>query len=243
MSTTLTPAARPTALPRLNEPAPPFQAVTTHGIISLSDFEGSWLVLFSHPADFTPVCTTEFAAFAAIAPELRARGVELLGLSIDSVYSHLAWVRNIREKLDVEITFPIIADLDRAVATAYGMVMPGESATEASRCVFVIDPKGIVRAMIYYPLTTGRNMREIVRLIDALQTSDAERVSTPANWEPGQAVIVPPPKTVEDVARRIEAGYDCADWYLCYRPANGASRAAKDAAEPTLATAGVGAGR
>ncbi len=207
-----------TGLPRLGEPAPAFEAVTTHGTIKLADYAGSWLILFSHPADFTPVCTTEFAAFAAIATELRARQCELLGLSIDSVYSHLAWMRNIREKLGVQIPFPVIADLDRAVATAYGMVMPGESRTEASRCVFVIDPAGIVRAMIYYPLTTGRNMKEIVRLIDALQVADANQVATPANWEPGQKVIVPAPKTMEALEERVESGFECADWYLCYRP-------------------------
>lgn len=220
MSTTMTEVPTP-GLPRLNEPAPAFTAVTTHGTIQLADYAGSWLVLFSHPADFTPVCTTEFVGFAEIATELRARGVELLGLSIDSVYSHLAWVRNIREKLGVEIPFPVIADLDRAVATAYGMVMPGESTTEASRCVFVIDPKGVVRAMIYYPLSTGRNMREIVRLIDALQTADTHQVATPANWTPGEPVIVPAPKTVEEAERRMTAGYDCTDWYLCRRSLDG----------------------
>lgn len=217
-------------LPRLNEPAPPFEALTTHGTIRLSDYEGSWLVLFSHPADFTPVCTTEFAAFAEIAPTLRAKGVELLGLSIDSVSSHLAWMRNIREKLGVEITFPIIADSDRAVAAAYGMVMPGESRTETSRCVFVIDPRGILRAMIYYPLTTGRNMREIVRLIDALQTTDTNQVATPANWQPGEHVIVPAPKTVEDVTARLESGYDCVEWYLCFRTLDGKARPGERAA-------------
>src|SRR6476469_244414 len=163
MSATIPETTRAVGLPRLNEPAPAFEAVTTQGTIKLSDYEGSWLILFSHPADFTPVCTTEFAAFAEIAPQLGERNVELLGLSIDSIYSHLAWMRSIREKLGVVVPFPVIADLDRAVATAYGMVMPGESKTEASRCVFVIDPKSIVRAMIYYPLTTGRNMQEILR--------------------------------------------------------------------------------
>ncbi|GAB4559098.1 MAG: peroxiredoxin [Anaerolineae bacterium] len=202
-------------LPRLNEPAPPFEAVTTHGVIRLSDYEGSWLILFSHPADFTPVCTTEFIAFAEIYPELQKRGVELLGLSIDSVYSHIAWVRNIEEKTGVKIPFPIIADLDRKVATAYGMIMPGESKTETSRCVFVIDPKGILRAMIYYPLTTGRNMQEILRLVDALQTTDQHGVATPANWKPGDKVIVPPPTTIEMAEERVQAGYECIDWYLC----------------------------
>ena len=230
-TTTLEQLPRAPALPRLGEPAPPFDALTTHGRIKLSDFEGSWLVLFSHPADFTPVCTTEFAAFAEIAPALRERNVELLGLSIDSVSSHLAWIRNIRERMGVDIPFPIIADTDRAIASAYGMVMPGEGGTETSRCVFVIDPARVVRAMIYYPLTTGRNMKEILRLVDALQTSDKHQVATPANWEPGQQVVVSPPKTVEDVARRVDSGLECVDWYLCYKSldraqAKGAPRAA-----------------
>lgn len=202
-------------LPRLNEPAPPFEALTTHGTLRLSDFEGRWLVLFSHPADFTPVCTTEFIAFAEIFPELQKRGVDLLGLSVDSVYSHIAWVRNIEEKTGVKIPFPVIADLNKDVATAYGMLMPGESSTETARCVFVIDPKGIVRAMIYYPLTTGRNMPEILRLLDALQTSDANQVATPANWKVGEPVIVPAPKTQDGAEARLQEGYDCLDWYLC----------------------------
>lgn len=211
-----------TGLPRLNEPAPDFEAVTTQGIVRLSDFEGSWLVLFSHPADFTPVCTTEFMAFAGIYPQLQERHTELLGLSIDSVYSHIAWVRNIEDKTGVHIPFPVIADLDRKVATAYGMVMPGESKTETSRCVFVIDPRGVLRAMIYYPLTTGRNMDEIVRLVDALQMADANQVATPANWRPGDKVIIPTPPTVEVAAERVSAefaqkteGLECVDWYLC----------------------------
>jgi peroxiredoxin (alkyl hydroperoxide reductase subunit C) len=223
-------ASRPSALPRLNEPAPPFEAVTTQGTIKLSDYEGSWLILFSHPADFTPVCTTEFAAFAEIATQLRERNVELLGLSIDSVFSHLAWMRSIRSSLGVTVPFPVIADLDRAVATAYGMIMPGESSTETSRCVFFIDPKSVVRAMIYYPLSLGRNMKEILRVIDALQMADANQVATPANWEPGQKVIVPAPRTMEDLEKRIEAGYECADWYLCYKSMNGAAAAVPAAA-------------
>lgn len=208
---------RPAGLPRLNEPAPAFEAVTTHGKVRLSDYSGSWLILFSHPADFTPVCTTEFVAFAEIHPELRRRNVELLGLSIDSVYSHIAWVRNIKEKLGVEIPFPIIADLNKEVATAYGMIMPGESRTETSRCVFVIDPQSFLRAMIYYPLTTGRNMQELLRVIDALQTADEHKVATPANWHPGQQVIVPAPATADAAEERLTQGYDCVDWYLCRR--------------------------
>jgi peroxiredoxin (alkyl hydroperoxide reductase subunit C) len=203
------------SLPRLGQPAPPFEAVTTHGVIKLEDYKGSWLILFSHPADFTPVCTTEFIAFAEIYPELQKRGVELLGLSVDSVSSHIAWVRNVEEKTGVKIPFPIIADLNKEVATAYGMVHPGQSKTETVRCVFIIDDKQIIRAMLYYPLTTGRNMEEIVRLIDALQTSDANAVATPANWKPGDKVVVPPPNTQEMAEERKNQGYEYIDWYLC----------------------------
>jgi peroxiredoxin (alkyl hydroperoxide reductase subunit C) len=202
-------------LPRIGEPAPNFEAETTHGTLRLEDFKGSWVILFSHPADFTPVCTTEFIGFAEIAPALRERNVELLGLSIDSTYSHIAWVRNVKEKFGVDIPFPIIADLNKEVASLYGMIMPGESTTETSRCVFVIDDKGVMRSMIYYPLTTGRNMQEILRLVDALQTTDKHGVATPANWVPGDKVIVPPPRTAEDAAARMEEGYECTDWYFC----------------------------
>ena len=214
----VTQSATAPAFPRLGQPAPPFQAETTHGTLRLEDFKGSWLILFSHPADFTPVCTTEFIEFAKIAPELRHRGVELLGLSIDSTYSHIAWVRNIEQHFKVTIPFPVIADLNKEVATLYGMIMPGESKTEASRCVFIIDPNQVVRAMIYYPLTTGRNMDEILRLIDALQTTDKHGVATPANWRPGDQVIIPPPKTIEAAAERTEMpGITCTDWYFAKR--------------------------
>ena len=205
-------------LPRLGEPAPQFEAVTTHGDIKLEDFKGSWLILFSHPADFTPVCTTEFIGFAQIHPKLREMNCELLGLSIDSVYSHIAWVRNIEQKLKQKITFPVIADLNKDIATKFGMIMPGESRTETSRCVFVIDDKQILRAMIYYPLTTGRSMDEILRLIQALQTSDKHGVATPANWKPGEKVIVPPPKTQEMAEERVrDDNVECKDWYFCKR--------------------------
>ena len=203
------------SLPRIGEPAPAFEAITTHGMLKLEDFKGSWLVLFSHPADFTPVCTTEFIAFAEIYPELKKRGTELLGLSVDSVTSHIAWVRNIEEKIGVKIPFPIIADLNKEVATAYGMVHPGQSATATVRCVFVIDPNQIVRLMLYYPLTTGRNMDEIIRIIDALQAADEHKVATPANWRPGDMVVVPPPGTQEMAEERLKQGYECIDWYLC----------------------------
>jgi peroxiredoxin (alkyl hydroperoxide reductase subunit C) len=204
------------SFPRIGSPAPQFEAVTTHGTLKLEDFKGSWLVLFSHPADFTPVCTTEFMGFADIHPKLREMNVELMGLSIDSVYSHIAWARNIEEKLGCKITFPIIADLNKEVATLYGMIMPGESKTETSRAVFVIDEKQVIRAIIYYPLSTGRNMDEILRLIQALQTTDKHGVATPANWRPGDKVIIPPPKTQEMAEERVkEKGPECKDWYFC----------------------------
>ena len=218
MATALVPevAIAPVSLPRLGSPAPQFEAPTTHGVLRLEDFKGSWLILFSHPADFTPVCTTEFIAFSKLHPRLREINCELLGLSIDSVYSHIAWVRNIEEKLGQKISFPVIADLNKDVATLYGMIMPGESTTETSRCVFVIDDKQKIRAMIYYPLTTGRNVEEIYRLIVALQTSDKHGIATPANWTTGQPVIVPPPRTQEMAEERVkQEGVECKDWYFC----------------------------
>jgi peroxiredoxin (alkyl hydroperoxide reductase subunit C) len=208
---------KPISLPRLGEKAPDFDTVTTHGKIKLDDYKGSWLILFSHPADFTPVCTTEFIAFAKIYPELQKRGVELLGLSVDSISSHIAWVRNIEEKTGVKIPFPVIADLSKEVALAYGMVHPGQSRTETVRCVFIIDPKQIIRTILYYPLSTGRNMQEILRIIDALQTTDANGVATPANWKPGDKVIVPAPATQEGAEERVTQGYECVDWYLCLK--------------------------
>jgi peroxiredoxin (alkyl hydroperoxide reductase subunit C) len=206
---------KPISLPRLGEKAPDFDAPTTHGKLKLDDFKGSWLILFSHPADFTPVCTTEFIAFAEIFPDLQKRGVELLGLSVDSTSSHIAWVRNVEEKTGVKIPFPIIADLSKEVSLAYGMVHPGQSKTETVRCVFIIDPKQIIRTILYYPLSTGRNMQEILRIVDALQTTDANGVATPANWKPGDKVVVPAPATQEGAEERVKQGYECVDWYLC----------------------------
>lgn len=205
------------SMPRLGEKAPEFEAPTTHGMLKLSDFKGSWLIIFSHPADFTPVCTTEFMAFAQLYPELKKRGVELMGLSVDSVTSHIAWVRNIEEKTGVKIPFPVIADLNKDVSMKFGMVHPGQSKTETVRCVFVIDPNQVIRLILYYPLTTGRNMDEILRVVDALQTTDANKVATPANWRPGDMVIVPPPSTQEMAEERLNQGYECVDWYFCKR--------------------------
>ncbi len=204
-------------MPVLGEPAPEFSAETTHGRIRLSDYRGKWVVLFSHPADFTPVCTTEFIAFSEASDELAALNVQLIGLSIDSVHSHLAWVRAVKEKLGVAIPFPIIADLDMKVAKLFGMIHPGQSSTATIRTVFFIDPNGITRAMIYYPLSNGRSIPEVIRLIKALQATDEHGIATPANWQPGDKVIVPPPKNAAEMERRTSEGYDCRDWYLCYK--------------------------
>jgi peroxiredoxin 2/4 len=205
------------SLPLLGDPAPDFSAPTTHGPLKLSDLRGRWVVMFSHPADFTPVCTTEFMAFAGIADELAAMNVQLLGLSVDSVPAHLAWVRAIKEKMGIDVPFPIIADLEMTVAKRYGMIQPAMSTTACVRAVFVIDDKGVLRAMIYYPLTTGRSMPEILRLVRALQTTDAHGVSTPANWQPGDKVVVPAPKTVDEMKKRDAEGLECRDWYLCFK--------------------------
>lgn len=207
------PDSRP-SMPRINEPAPAFKARTTHGERSLDDYKGKWLVLFSHPADFTPVCTTEFMGFARAADRFKALNCELLGLYIDSVHSHIAWMRSIEEKFGVEIPFPIIDDLSMNVAKAFGMIHPGASDTSAVRATFLIDPEGVVRAMVYYPMSNGRSVEEFIRLLTALQTSDANKVATPENWQPGEPVIMPPPATTEAAKARANEGYDYTDWYF-----------------------------
>lgn len=199
----------------IGDPAPVWQAVTTHGKIKLSDYKGKWVVMFSHPADFTPVCTTEFVDFAKHNDEFAKRNVQLIGLSIDSVHSHIAWTRNIKEKFGVDIPFPIIADLDMNVAKMYGMLHAPSSATATIRSIYIIDDKGILRAMLYYPLTNGRNIPEILRLVDACQTTDKHGVATPADWQPGDKVIVPPPITTEGAEKRLNEDYECLDWYFC----------------------------
>jgi peroxiredoxin (alkyl hydroperoxide reductase subunit C) len=200
----------------LNGPAPDFEAPTTHGTIKLSEWnKDKWVILFSHPADFTPVCTTEFMAFAGLDEELKKRNVVLLGNSIDSIYSHIAWVRNIKQNFDVDINFPIIADLEMKVAKLYGMLHKASSATGAVRTVFFIDPSRKLRAMISYPLNVGRNFDEIVRVIDALQTADQHGVACPANWRPGDQVIVPPPGTTKAAAERVaDKSIEVTDWYF-----------------------------
>ena len=205
------------SFPVIGEPAPDFEAETTHGPLKLSGLRGKWVVLFSHPADFTPVCTTEFIAFTSISDELKALNVQLVGLSVDSISAHLAWVHAVKEKMGIQIPFPIIADLTMTVANKYGMIHKGQSSTAAIRTVFFIDDKGIMRAMLYYPMQNGRYMPEIIRLVKALQTSDKYRVATPANWQPGDKVVVPAPKTAAEMEKRPTEGYECKDWYLCYK--------------------------
>lgn len=205
----------PVAL-RLGDPAPDFEANTTHGPIKFSEWQGdSWAILFSHPADFTPVCTTEMVGFAQRADAFAERNVKLIGNSIDSVYSHIAWVRDMESKHGTKIPFPIIADLDQKVAKAYGMVHEAMAVTATVRCVFFIDPKRTLRSMIYYPLTTGRDLDEVLRVIDALQTSDEQGVATPAGWKPGDDVIIPPPATQQDAEARVADGsLKVTDWYF-----------------------------
>jgi peroxiredoxin (alkyl hydroperoxide reductase subunit C) len=205
-------------IPRINEPAPDFEAKSTHGVIKLSDYtsKGKWVLLFSHPADFTPVCTTEFIEFARKAPEFEKRNVQLIGNSIDSVYSHIAWVRNIEEHANVKITFPVIADLDQKVARAFGMVHEAVSDTAAVRAVFFIDPKGVIRALLYYPMSLGRSVDELLRAVEALQFADANACSTPANWRLGDPVVVAAPATQADAEKRAAGvpGLEVVDWYL-----------------------------
>lgn len=203
------------SLPRLNEPAPDFQAVSTHGPIKLSDYAGKWVVLFSHPADFTPVCTTELSEFARRAPEFEKLGVQLLGLSIDSIYSHIAWIRNMEQHFGVKVSYPLIADLDTKVAQKYGMIHPGASSTATVRCVFIIDDDGLMRAMVYYPLTNGRSVDEILRIVQALQLNKKQGVATPEGWKPGDKVIIPPPLTLADAEKRVaDKTLQVTDWYF-----------------------------
>ena len=214
-----------TGMPRIGDPAPSFTASTTQGDISFpSDYVGRWVILFSHPADFTPVCTSEFMTFASLQKEFAAYNTELVGLSVDGLYSHIAWLRTIKDKIafrdmrDVEVTFPLIDDVSMEIAQKYGMIMPGEDSTKAVRAVFVIDPKAVIRAIIYYPLSLGRNFDELLRVVKALQTADHFEVATPADWRPGDAVIVPPAGSCGTANDRMTGGVDgveCEDWFFC----------------------------
>lgn len=215
-------------MPLIGENAPAFTANTTQGPINFpGDYQGKWIILFSHPADFTPVCTTEFMTFATMMPEFEKLNTQLVGLSIDSGYSHIAWLRTIKEKIEfngmknVEVTFPLIEDLKMEVAKKYGMLQPSASDTQAVRAVFIIDPAGKIRAMLYYPLSNGRNFDEIKRLLIAMQTSDAFKVATPADWRPGDDVIVPPAGSCGTAKERMDQSgkgdVECKDWFMCFK--------------------------
>ena len=205
-------------MPRIGDKAPDFEVVTTTGKLKFSDYnKGSWVILFSHPADFTPVCTTEMSGFAKEMNFFAAYNTKLLGLSIDSIHSHIAWVNAVQEKTGVLFEFPIVADIDMRVSKLYGMLQPGESETAAVRAVFIIDPAGKVRLIMYYPLNVGRNMAEIKRTILALQTSDENKCALPLDWQPGDKVIVPAPKTVEALVERKKSDLEMVDWYLAKR--------------------------
>lgn len=204
-------------MPRIGDQAPDFTAVTTKGAIKFSDFaKDKWVVLFSHPADFTPVCITEMSGFAERKSEFEALNTELIGLSIDSIHSHLAWVNNVRNNTGVYFDFPIIADIDMKVSKLYGMLQPNESETAAVRAVFFIDPSKKIRLVMYYPLNVGRNMDEILRALEALQVSDKHGVAMPLNWKKGDKVIIPPPKNLDEMNDRLnDDSCERIDFYLC----------------------------
>jgi peroxiredoxin 2/4 len=204
-----------TQMPRIGDMAPDFKANTTWGPIQFSEYnKGSWVVLFSHPADFTPVCTTEMSGFAVRHNEFKELNTKLMGLSIDSIHSHIAWINNVKKNTGVLFNFPIIEDISMKVSKLYGMLQPNEAETAAVRAVYFIDPKGKVRLIMYYPLNVGRNMDEILRVLKALQTSDKHGVALPLDWQPGDKVIVPPPKTVEAMEEREKSSYEMVDFYL-----------------------------
>lgn len=211
------------SMPRIGDPAPEFKAQTTQGPINFpADFKGKWVILFSHPADFTPVCTSEFMTFGSMQEEFDALNCQLVGLSIDGLPSHIAWLRTIKDRINwndkknIDVQFPLIDDITMNVANKYGMVQPGESETKAVRAVFFIDPKGTIRTIIYYPLALGRNFDEIKRALIGLQTVDNFGVALPADWRPGDEVIVPAPSTMKDVEKRVdEKDMHCYDWFFC----------------------------
>lgn len=216
------------AMPRIGDPAPEFTAETTQGIINFpGDYKGKWVILFSHPADFTPVCTSEFMTFATMQKDFKELNTELVGLSVDGLYSHIAWLRTIKEKIeykgmkDVEVTFPLIEDITMEVSSKYGMIQPGESNTKAVRAVFIIDPEAKIRTIIYYPLSMGRNFDELKRAVIALQTADAFNIATPADWRPGDDVIVPTAGSCGTAQNRMEGKegeMKCYDWFFCTKP-------------------------
>ncbi len=213
-------------MPLIGDQAPSFKAKTTQGEINFpDDYKGKWVILFSHPADFTPVCTTEFMTFASMLDQFKALNTELIGLSVDSIYAHIAWLRKIKEleykgMKNIEVTFPLIEDIKMEVANKFGMIQPGQSSTQAVRAVFVIDPQGKIRLILYYPLTTGRNFDEIKRVILALQKADKDGVATPADWRPGDDCIVPTAGSCGTAKERMEIKNDdiyCLDWFMCFK--------------------------
>lgn len=214
-------------MPLIGDTAPSFKAKTTQGEIRFpEDYKGKWVILFSHPADFTPVCTTEFMTFARMHDEFKALNVELIGLSVDSLYAHIAWLRTIKEKIkfkgmeNMEVTFPLIEDITMEVANKFGMIQPNASGTQAVRAVFIMDPNAKVRCILYYPLSTGRNFDEIKRIVVALQKADAEGIATPADWRPGDDVIIPPPGSCGVARERMESSDEdkyCLDWFMCFK--------------------------
>ncbi|MFA4991047.1 MAG: peroxiredoxin [Candidatus Omnitrophota bacterium] len=215
-------------MPLIGEKAPAFEADTTQGKIKFpDDYKGKWVILFSHPADFTPVCTTEFMTFASMGKEFEALNCKLIGLSIDSHYSHIAWLRTIKEKIEfkgmknVEVNFPVIADVKMDVANKYGMVQSAASDISPVRATFFMDPEAKVRAIIFYPASLGRNFQEIKRALIAMQTADTHKIATPADWQPGDDVIVPPPGSCGAAKDRVDnaqkEGIKCLDWFLCLK--------------------------
>lgn len=213
-------------MPLIGDMAPSFHAVTTQGEIDFpGDYYGRWVILFSHPADFTPVCTTEFMTFASMMNEFKALNTELIGLSIDSIYAHIAWLRKIQELVwkdikHVEVTFPLIEDITMEISKKYGMLHPNMSYKQTVRSVFIIDPEGKIRAILYYPASTGRNMQEIKRIIMSLQKADCEGIATPADWMPCDDVILPPPGSCGAASERlanISEDMYCLDWFLCFK--------------------------
>lgn len=213
-------------MPLIGDVAPAFEAITTQGVIKFpEDYKGKWTILFSHPADFTPVCTTEFMTFASMIDEFKALNTELIGLSVDSLYAHIAWLRKIQELewnglKNINVTFPLIEDIKMEVASKYGMIQPNSSTTQAVRAVFIIDPNSKIRAVLYYPLSTGRNFSEIKRLIIALQKADSDGVATPADWKEGDDVIVPTAGSCGTAKERMESndeGMYCLDWFMCFK--------------------------
>lgn len=215
-------------MPRIGDAAPEFVAETTQGKIHFpQDFKGKWSILFSHPADFTPVCTSEFMTFGKMQKEFDELNCQLIGLSVDGLSSHIAWLRTIKDRIhfrdmdDIDVRFPLIDDVSMKVSKLYGMIQPGESETKAVRAVFFIDPQGVIRTIIYYPLALGRNFDEIKRVLVGLQTIDEFKVALPADWRPGSEVIDPNPGNMKGVAERWEkaqeagSGMKCYDWFFC----------------------------